>query len=65
MIAAAGSVSTMVFQPATNGTSCTAYAPIPKNAAWPRLTSPVPPTSNCKLSANIAVISAVDASCNV
>ena len=36
---------------------------MPKNAACARLTMPAPPTSNCRLSANIAAIIAVVASC--
>ena len=34
-----------------------------KNAAWARLTMPAPPTRSCRLSANIAAIIAVEASC--
>ena len=34
--------------------STVAYAPMPKNAAWPKHTSPVLPTSNSRLSANTA-----------
>jgi hypothetical protein len=34
--------------------STAAYAPMPKNAAWPKHTSPVAPTSSSRLNANTA-----------
>ena len=50
----AGTSHSMLPATYSGDNSVTAYAEMPKKAAWPKLTRPVQPTSNCKLSANSA-----------
>ena len=50
----------MLAAPYFGDSSTVAYAAMPKNAAWPRLTRPVAPTSSSSDSAKIARIMTLD-----